>query len=378
MFFVVNSSNRHAVRKALTSIGMDSAAVRNYRNGQLGKALAEAVQAGKITEDAAKAAVCTTEAPAEPEPNEPSEIKATAPAVTSPEDIGALIARLLTRPAVDPESIRGMVAEAIKHERVKPAVIEIRVDDTVRQVDGAQHARFPDVLKIASTRVAGRRLHVWLAGPSGSGKSFIAAQVAHGLGLKYYSTSAIQSKYDLIGFVSPTGAEHTLHTPFREAFERGGVFAWDDIDASDPRAFVAFNEALANGRFPFPDKMVVQHPDFVCIASANTWGTGATADYVGRNKIDGATLSRFVRVEVDYDEVLERDLVGKDGREWAEFVQAIRKAVRTEGLKILITPRHTMQGAALLKSGFKKNEVEQMTVFAGLDDSTVRKLTAAA
>lgn len=383
MFFVVDSSNRHAVRKALTGIGMNSAEVRNLRNGQLGKALFEAVQAGKLTEEQAKAIVGTKAEAPEPEPTMDAAaaelVKVPHPGNEAAEAIAALINALsVKQPSVDPETVRQMVAEAIKAERVKPAVIEIRTGDAVQTVDGTQHARFADVVRIINTRVQGRRLHVWLVGPSGSGKSYLAASCAKASKLTYYSTSAIQSKYDLIGFISPTGAEHTLRTPFREAFENGGIFAWDDIDASDPRAFVAFNEALANGRFPFPDKMVEQHTDFVCIASANTWGNGATADYVGRNKIDGATLSRFVRVCVDYDEALERDLVGEQGREWAEFVQSVRKAVSTEGIKVLVTPRHTLQGAALLQAGFKRKEVEAMTVFAGLDDATTRKLKAAA
>jgi hypothetical protein len=176
--------------------------------------------------------------------------------------------------------------------------------------------------------------------------------------------------------VSPTGAEATLRTPFRDAFEKGGLFAWDDIDASDPRAFVAFNEALSNGRFAFPDKVIEQHPDFVCVASANTWGTGATADYVGRNKIDSATLSRFVRIEIGYDEQLERDMVGN--HEWARFIQRVRQAVQKEGIKVLVTPRHTLQGVALLAAGLSRADVESYTVFAGLDADTVARLRRAA
>lgn len=394
MFFVVDSNNRHSVRKCLTEHGKPSAEVRNMRNGELGKALYELVTTNKLSEEQAKA-VCAVKTPEivvddlDTPLGFPPAIAAssTVAAGVSPNDAASAIAAILAgmaRPALDPETVRAMVAEAIKSERVRPAVIEIRVPDkeTVK-VDGSQHAKFEDVLRIINTRVQGRRMHVWLVGPSGSGKSYLASSVAMASQLNYFSTSAIQSKYDLIGFVPPNWSgefadAHTLKTPFRMAFEFGGLFAWDDIDASDPRAFVAFNEALANGRFAFPDKQVDQHPDFVCVASANTWGNGATADYVGRNKIDGATLSRFVRVEIDYDESLERDLVGQTHADWAEFVQSIRKAVRTEGLKVLVTPRHTLQGAALIAAGFERKEVEAMTVFAGLDSETTRKIKAAA
>lgn len=388
MFFVVDSNNRHSVRKALTAAGRDSSAVRNMKNGELGKALYDAVAAGKLSESEAKAVCSATSGAAADVVITDDAVQAAAPmSAAVSNDTAAAVAALLAslqRPAIDSATVLQMVRDAMKTAQIRPAVIEIRIPDKApKQVSGSKHAKFEDVLRIVNTRIQDRRMHCWLVGPSGSGKSYLASSVANASELPYYSTSAIQSKYDLIGFVPPNWdgsfeTAHTLKTPFRMAFEHGGLFAWDDIDASDPRAFVAFNEALANGRFAFPDKQVDQHADFVCVASANTWGNGATADYVGRNKIDGATLSRFVRVEVDYDESLERDLVGETGRDWCEFVQSVRKAVRTEGLKVLVTPRHTLQGTALLAAGFKRKEVEAMTVFAGLDADTTRKIKAAA
>lgn len=405
MFFQVTSANRHAARKLLTKYGHDSSLVRNMRNGQLGKAIYEDVRAGKIPMSEAQATVSTVdELPPQPsqappvdgifDESEKLESAISAELETSqednnmaasPETVGAanqmaailesLMIKAVPKQQLDEAAVRSIVKEILKDEPGRSTCIEIKTGDTVTKIEGQQHNKFEHVLKTVSTRIQGRRLHTWLVGPSGSGKSFLASQIAKALSLPYYSTAAIQSKYDLIGFVSPTGAEATLRTPFREAFENGGVFAWDDIDASDPRAFVAFNEALSNGRFAFPDKMIEQHPDFVCIASANTWGTGATADYVGRNKIDSATLSRFVRIPIDYDEQLEREMVGN--HEWARFVQRIRDAVKREGIKVLVTPRHTLQGVALLAAGLKRDDVESYTVFAGLDTDTVTRLRRA-
>ncbi len=391
VFFQVNSSNRHAVRKLLTSSGMASDVVRSMKNGQLGKSVFDQVKAGKITMEAASAACNAVNDPLEPgeapievdaEPiKEDSNFNGNNNVLGAANQIAATLEQLIAgvvpkAQPIDAERVKEIVREILKTEARGVATIEIKTGDNIIKVDGQQHAAFEHVVKTISTRVQGRRMHVWLVGPSGSGKSFLANQASKALGLTYYSTSAIQSKYDLIGFVSPTGAEKTLRTPFRDAFENGGLFAWDDIDASDPRAFVAFNEALANGRFAFPDKIVEQHPDFVCVASANTWGNGATADYVGRNKIDGATLSRFVRIPVDYDEQLERDMVGN--HEWARFIQRVRSAVKAEGIKVLVTPRHTLQGVALLAAGLNRKTVEDYTVFAGLDSDTVSRLRRAA
>jgi hypothetical protein len=377
------------------------------RNGQLGKQIYEDVRDGKIPKDEAVAAVSVADTPpqqqeettpaqtvsSESPPAMPSEININPPqseqavsAMPHQEVLGAanqmvdILEQLMASAAsagskavLDADTVRSIVKDVLKTEAVGIHTVEIKTGDSViGKVEGKTHIKFEHVLKTVSTRVQGRRLHVWAVGPSGSGKSYLASQVAKALSLNYYSTSAIQSKYDLIGFVSPTGAEATLRTPFRNAFENGGLFAWDDIDASDPRAFVAFNEALSNGRFAFPDKVIEQHTDFVCMASANTWGSGATADYVGRNKIDSATLSRFVRIEIGYDEQLEREIVGN--HEWATFIQQIRAKVQKEGVKILVTPRHTLQGVALLEAGMSRTDVESYTVFAGLDSDTVARL----
>lgn len=381
----VTSSNRAAVRKVLTAAGLPAVEVRGMTLTVLGRTLRELVADGRVTAEAASAAcadatgsdhddVTATTPPAKPVPSNGAAKPAAdlAAAISS-----AIAAALAATPAgVDADAVRAIVRETVDEMRLQPAVVEIRTDGATRTIEGARHAMFETVLRIVSSRVAGRRLHVWLAGPSGSGKSFLAAQVAEAAGLSFYSTGAIQTKYELVGFTTATG--ETVRTPFRDAFENGGVFAWDDIDRSDAKAFAAFNEALANGKCAFPDRVVQAHPDFVAVASANTWGTGATSEYVGATRLDMATLNRFVRVTVAYDERLESDLVGNDYADWAKFVQSCRAAVERLGLKMLMTPRQTLQGAALLAAGFERREVEDMVLFAGLPADAVGRIRAAA
>src|SRR6185437_1981031 len=146
MFFVVDSSNRHAVRRVLNKAGMDSAEVRNMRNGQLGKALYDAVSDGKLTEaEASEACKQAITEPVEQEPTEIAgsygEIRATAP--DAAQQLGALIAQLAGKPSLDPETVRKMVADAIAQERIKPAILEIRCGDLVTRVDGeSTHSQF--------------------------------------------------------------------------------------------------------------------------------------------------------------------------------------------------------------------------------------------
>ncbi|MAS09903.1 AAA family ATPase [Salinisphaera sp.] len=278
------------------------------------------------------------------------------------------------------EALAGLVESELDESRVielirehapesKPMRFEVQQGDVTRAVEGAQHEALPRVLAFC-----GAGVHVWMAGPSGSGKTHMAKQVADGLGRDFYSTGAVNSDFRLVGFVDAKGEYQ--RTPFREAFEHGGVFLWDEIDASNPNALVAFNQALSNGHYTFPDGMVEAHPNFVAIAAANTWGHGATAEYVGRTRIDAATVNRFAQVNIDYDETLETELAGQFDS-WARTVQTARHAAREHGIKAVITPRDTVQGAIMLAAGMDTQDVIDAFIRRGMDDTSWSKIHAA-
>lgn len=280
------------------------------------------------------------------------------------EDIIRRIAREEDSPAWDTlAEHEKAIAEAAKTggKGGNSGVVRIKVADKPEyKSEGVTHECFETVLTCLANGE-----NVWLKGPAGSGKTYLAAQGAEALDRAFYSTGAIHSKYDLIGFVTPNG--DIIRTPFRDAFERGGVFLFDEIDASDPRAVNAFNQALANGSYAFPDGMVHKHDDFVCIAAANTSGKGATSEYVGRFRIDAASLDRFFEIEMLYDDGVEFALSGGNTA-WLERVQDVRRAVEALGIDALITPRATEKGAKLLAAKMPKCEVESGLLFKGLSD----------
>jgi cobaltochelatase CobS len=118
---------------------------------------------------------------------------------------------------------------------------------------------------------------------------------------------------------------------------------------------------------------VKRHPDFRCIGAANTWGSGATADYIGRNKMDGAFMSRFpVKLAWDYDEAFERQISGN--ADFTMRVQMARKKARDAGLKVIIDPRHSMAGSALIEAGFTSDEAAKLTYLAGLKEENMRQV----
>nr|DAT57955.1 MAG TPA: ATPase-like protein [Caudoviricetes sp.] len=187
-----------------------------------------------------------------------------------------------------------------------------------------------------------------------TGKTHAAAQVAEALGLNHYTMSvgAQTSKSDIIGYMHASGGY--VPTLFRKAYEEGGVFLMDEIDAGNANVLIQVNAALSNGFCAFPDKMVEQHKDFIFIASANTFGNGANRMYVGRNQLDAATLDRFAVLVWDIDEKLEDKVVeayGDTGKNWLKVVRELRKTIENDGIRALVTPRATTKGCSLLNIG---------------------------
>lgn len=230
---------------------------------------------------------------------------------------------------------------------------------------GIQHFQFPTLLKAMQARTAdGYRLNIWLVGPAGTGKTTAAKKCAEALGLDFYFTGSIDTEYKLLGFVDAQG--RCIKTAFRKAYTEGGVFLFDECDSSLPPALLAFNAALANGECAFPDGVLDRHKDFVCIAAANTWGLGATSDYVGRLKADAAFLDRFAQLEWAVDESLELATVGNDA--WVKKVQSWRRQAREKGIKVVISPRASYFGASLLATGMDEKQVVAMTVRKALTE----------
>lgn len=264
-------------------------------------------------------------------------------------------------------SADGLAERIEKLESTRAKVIKIFKDAGDKkpvQVDGLQHHMFAELLQTCSARLPdGHRMNVWLRGPAGSGKTTAAANVAKALGLQFAFNGALDSEYKLKGFVDATGK--CVSTPFRKIWTEGGVYLFDEVDASLPAAVLGFNAALANARCDFPDANIERHKDCVIIAAANTFGGGATADYVGRAKQDAAFLDRFVQMDWDIDESLETALTGNAS--WSEYVQTARSRVNERGLKgIIISPRASLFGAAMLASGMTAKRVIEMTIYKGM------------
>lgn len=177
--------------------------------------------------------------------------------------------------------------------------------------------------KVKNTVLAG--VIPMVVGPAGSGKSHAVEQIARDLGLNFYMANRIQNTFELVGFVDAAG--NYVTTQFYESFTKGGLFFFDEVDASSPEALVTINAAVAQKHMAFPGHSgnIPMHKDFKAIVAGNTYGTGSTFQYTGRNKLDAATLDRFMVIDWDYDPELETKKI-KD-KPLLEMCWSLRKVV---------------------------------------------------
>ena len=249
--------------------------------------------------------------------------------------------------------------EIIMHESKKLVLVSPM---GTKELIGTRHMRFEQLLT-----VVGAGLSAMLVGPAGSGKTYASEQTAEALNLPFYSISvgAQTSKSDLFGYMDGGGTYRS--TMFREAYENGGVFLMDEIDAGNANVLVLLNSALAGSQAAFPDhKMVRKHENFRFVSTANTFGTGASRQYVGRNQLDAATLDRFVTIDWPIDTVLEASTVAhlSHGPRWHKVVMAVRDVVTNAKMRVVVSPRATIKGAILLEAGISLENVIDMTLLA--------------
>lgn len=297
------------------------------------------------------------------------------------------VAKLKTAKPADLEKLQtlakaaeaGVKALAKYDERLKalernvPRSIEVKLPDKPAVVlDGVVHRAFEKVLRLAAARKP-----VFLPGPAGCGKSHLAACVAKALGLRFRSISCTggMSEGHLTGRLLPIGDSgkfEFVSTGFLECFEHGGVFLLDEMDAADPNVLLIINSAIANGILELPNRpgnpVAKMHPDFVLIAAANTFGTGADRLYVGRARLDESTLDRFRigTVPMDYDPKVEEALCPDDVLR--NRLVALRAKVVAGRLERVVSTRFMRDAADMMRAGMTLAEVEEQLTTGWRDD----------
>jgi MoxR-like ATPase len=250
-----------------------------------------------------------------------------------------------------------------------PSVVEVRVADAEPiRVSGHTHSVLPDVLL-----ALGAGCHVLLVGPAGTGKSMMAQQAAEAFGQEFHALSLgpTTPMSKIFGYYDAHGNYHG--TPFRRAFEHGGLMLLDELDSGHPGLLAELNQALSILSCAFADGMIAAAPEFRLIATANTYGTGGDRQYVGRQTLDAATLDRFVVIDVPVDEDLEERIAlahapsrPVDARQVIEEVRRLRATAAEKRLPVMFSPRAAIDSAKLLEAGASVEQAIRWRVVRGM------------
>jgi cobaltochelatase CobS len=330
-----------------------------------------------------------------PAPAAPAPAPAPAPAINTEAAasgfegmFGAFVAKTID--ATVSAAIDRKVGSLNLDDVLRPIEVKLGEAPETRVVKGA-HCALAKCLNVLGA-LANHDRNLFLTGPMGSGKSTLARHIAEAFGVACETTSLSDSTSEaaVFGRVIPNvsdGSTSYVESPFMRMYRNGGVWLGDEMDAADSNTLVALNAALANGSVTIPSTGVVveRHEQFVCVAAANTYGTGADRIYVGRNQLDGATMDRYVgaMIEVDYDRALERSLargiMGEEREHDADvFVEAawrIRERVSEHKLRRAVSTRFVRNGACLLRAGWTQRDTfdQLLTGWAADELAKVRK-----
>jgi len=230
------------------------------------------------------------------------------------------------------------------------------------------HKQFEQLLKVAQLK----GVNILLTGGAGLSKSTAIEQVAAAFKLELASISFSNqtTKTDLLGFIDANGVYRM--SSFVDAFKNGKIFLADEMDACSSNVLVLLNSAIANGRLELPNNEVLfAHDNFRFIATANTNLRGGKNGFTARNKLDAATIDRFVVIDWELDEDLEQKLTNNDA--WLKIVRKCRAVAEDSLDGVVITPRSSYDGAKLLKMGIDIDFVIKSTIIKaiGIDEEKI-------
>lgn len=195
-----------------------------------------------------------------------------------------------------------------------------------------KHNKFDEVLILANAGIP-----TLLTGEKGSGKTTVAMQVADGLRIPFFSVSMTRQTTlsQLLGFMSVNGTY--VPSQLRGVAENGGLFLLDEIDAGDANVLLCLN-TIENGFISFPDGIMKLHKDFRLMATANP--QDQHEHYVGRSKLDAATLDRFDIIDLEHDAALEQTLVDQDVY---QHINAMREAMASQNSSKTVSMRDAIR-----------------------------------
>jgi cobaltochelatase CobS len=154
--------------------------------------------------------------------------------------------------------------------------------------------------------IGGIKKNLYLSGPTAAGKSSFIEQLANRLGLEVFRMPC-HKDVEMLDFtggmeLTPAGTEY-IPGALIMAMERGGILLIDEKDLLNPSVGAALHTVLDGKPLYVPQakRWISPGKMFRVAATGNSAGLGdSTKLYKGVNRMNVATIRRYLHVKVDY------------------------------------------------------------------------------
>lgn len=267
------------------------------------------------------------------------------------QEIDKLKQQLQQQQAAMREALAQQVEEQVESLRPTEVIVK-QVDQQGQETQVNTVPQAHSMLAEILERISMGIVNLLFVGPSGTGKSTLARQIAEALGVPYSVTpwSGGTTEGMVIGRPTLDGLGFTPST-WVKAYSTPSVHNMDEIDGADPNVPICCNSGIENGAIYLPTGPVYRHARHIIVATANTWGIGADMLYCGRNQIDAAFKSRFAGglFFIDYSAELETQLVPE--KDYRQAFWQIRQQIFEHKLRRIWGTRELIRGALILRAG---------------------------
>lgn len=239
-------------------------------------------------------------------------------------------------------------------EKLRKLAEKLKAEEEEKKRKAEEEAKMIDMSKLQPHEQLKRLIeagmrNIWMVGPAGCGKSTMARMIAKELNLPYLCISCGigTSATEFLGYKYPTRES----TKFAEYYAKPSIILIDEMTALDPAVGQVLNAALANDEIETTTGLVSRNPECIIIATSNTFGSGASRQYVANNQLDASTIDRFiggiieVDYSVDYESQYDVDVVN--------YVWKLRECIKACNIRRIASTRMIQSGTRMKKAYFK-------------------------